>query len=77
MRQARGLADRAKGLPVVGEAGQSQPLSAGLLVDGRDGHCAASAGQSMADGTGSVEFTATMDRDSLRPAERAVESASR
>ena len=54
---------------------QSQPQSAGLLVDGRDEHCAASAGQSLADGTGSAELKATMDRDALRQAERAVQSA--
>ena len=37
-------------------------------------HRPASAGQSLADGTGSAQLRATMDRDALRQAERAIQS---
>src|SRR5439155_730569 len=56
---------------------QSHSQSPGLLVDGRDEHCSASAGQSLAGGTGSAESKGTMGADALRQAESAVQSCRR
>jgi hypothetical protein len=49
----------------------------GYLMDGRHQHRSARAGQSLADGTGSAQARATVDRDALRPAESQVQSCCR
>ena len=56
---------------------QSHPQSSRILVDGRQQHCAARAGQSLADGTGSAQPKATVDRDALRPTESVTQSGGR
>ena len=56
---------------------KSHTQSPGLLVYGRDKHCPASAGQSLAIGAGRAKPNATVGRDALRQAESEVQSCGR